>query len=32
VLPPKGRRLDQEAAVLVRRAEASLLEEAGATG
>jgi hypothetical protein len=29
VLPPKGRRLEPEAAALVRRAEAALLEEAG---
>jgi len=29
VLPPKGRRLEPEAAALVRRAEAGLLEEAG---
>ena len=29
VLPPKGRRLESEAAALVRRAEAGLLEEAG---
>jgi hypothetical protein len=31
VLPPKGRRLEPEAAALVRRAEAALLEEAGGT-
>jgi hypothetical protein len=32
VLPPKGRRLDPEAAAVVRRAEAALLEEAGGAG
>jgi hypothetical protein len=32
VLPPKGRRLEPEAASLVRRAEAALLEEAGGAG
>src|SRR5918912_656374 len=32
VLPPKGRRLEPEAAAQVRRAEAALLEEAGAAG
>ena len=32
VLPPKGRRLEPEAAALVRRAEAALLEEAGGAG
>jgi hypothetical protein len=32
VLPPKGRRLEPEAAAVVRRAEAALLEEAGGAG
>jgi hypothetical protein len=32
VLPPKGRRLEPEAAALVQRAEAALLEEAGGAG